>query len=243
MSGSGTATGSGPRGRAPGDGDCWNLIGVAGDRSCTELAEFVHCRNCPVFTAAARTFFDRPAPEGYLADWSRWLGARDGAAPKGAGNDEKQDEIHSRDQRTSVLIFRLGEEWLAFHAQTIAEVTTPRPVHRVPHRSNQILVGLVNLQGQAQLCVSLHGLLGATAPASSNRLIVLFDRGRGETWAFPADEVMGVHSVPRGQWSGVPSTLANPSVAFSQAVLSWKGRSVGLLDHERVFAALRSLGT
>jgi chemotaxis-related protein WspD len=240
---SGSAPGSGLAGRAPGDGDCWNVIGVSGDRSCTELTEFVHCRNCPVFTAAARTFFDRAAPEGYLAEWSRWLGARNGETPLGAAKEEDEDEIHSHGQRTGVLIFRLGEEWLAFHAQTIAEVTTPRPVHRVPHRSNEIFVGLVNLQGQAQLCVSLHGLLGATAPASSSRLIVLFDRGRGETWAFPADEVMGVHRVPRSQWRGVPSTLANPSIAFSQAVLSWKGRSVGLLDEQRVFAALRSLGT
>ncbi len=31
-----------------------------------ELSSFIHCRNCPVFAAAARTFFDRPAPEGYL---------------------------------------------------------------------------------------------------------------------------------------------------------------------------------
>ena len=65
-----------------------------------------------------------------------------------------------------VLIFRLGVEWLAFRTQTIAEVTNPRPVHRVPHRSNEIFVGLVNLQGQVQLCVSLHGLLGVPAPSA-----------------------------------------------------------------------------
>ena len=52
---------------------CWHRIGVSGDRSCPELASFVHCRNCPVFAAAARGFFDRPAPEGYLAEWTRWL--------------------------------------------------------------------------------------------------------------------------------------------------------------------------
>ena len=63
-------------------------------------------------------------------------------------------------EAVSVLIFRLGAEWLAFRTQAVAEVTTPRPVHRIPHRSNQILSGLVNLQGQVQLCVSLHGLLG-----------------------------------------------------------------------------------
>jgi chemotaxis-related protein WspD len=72
-------------------------------------------------------------------------------------------------------------------------------------------------------------------------LVVLRDRNRAESWAFAADEVLGVQHVPRGRWRGVPSTLANPTVGFSQAVLSWKERSIGLLDEERVFMALRSL--
>jgi chemotaxis-related protein WspD len=139
------------------------------------------------------------------------------------------------------LIFRLGEEWLAFRSQIIAEVTLPRLVHRVPHRSNSILAGLVNLRGQVQLCISLHGLLGVIAPASSSRLVVLRDPDRAETWAFAADEVLGVRRVSRSQWRSVPSTLINPAVGFSQAVLSWNGRSVGLLDEQRVFTALRSL--
>jgi chemotaxis-related protein WspD len=240
---SGSAAGSGLPRHVPGDGDCWNHIGVSGDRTCPDLAEFIHCRNCPVFAAAARSFFDRPAPEGYLADWSRWLGASTGRDALAEGKGEDEDEIRSHGDWKSVLIFRLGEEWLAFPTETVAEVTTRRPVHRVPHRSNQIFVGLLNLHGQAQLCVSLHGLLGARASASSHRLIVLFDRSRAETWAFEADEVMGVQSVPRSQWRSVPSTLVNPAVGFSQAVVSWKGRSIGLLDDERVFAALRSLGT
>ena len=170
-----------------------------------------------------------------------------------------------------MLIFRLGQEWLAFRTQTVAEVTPPRPVHRIPHRSNDILIGLVNLRGQFQLCVSLHGLLGvdvapgpsphlaigpparrgpaeargrrgagSTAPGS--RLVVLRDRERSETWVFAADEVLGVHRLARGQMRSVPSTLANPAVSFSQAILSWEGRSVGFLDEQRVFAALRSIG-
>jgi chemotaxis-related protein WspD len=240
---SGSLAGGGLPGRAPGDGDCWNHIGVSGDRSCKELIEFVHCRNCPVFAAAARTFFDRPAPEGYLAEWSRWLVDSTGQEGLQEGKGEDGDEIRSRRHGQSVLIFRLGEEWLAFHTQTVAEVTSPRPVHRVPHRSNHIFIGLVNLQGQAQLCVSLHGLLGAPEPAASSRLIVLRDRERAETWAFQADEVVGVYTIPRSQWRSVPATLVNPATGFSQAVLWWHERSVGLLDEQRVFAALRSLGT
>ena len=232
--------GDGLHERKPGDGDCWNHIGVSGDRTCPELTSFIHCRNCPVFATAARAFFDRPAPEGYLAGWSRWL-AKSGRDEGDEEAAEDENEVQSHEEKVSVLIFRLGPEWLAFRTQTVAEVTTPRPVHRVPHRTNEVFLGLVNLQGQVQLCVSLHGLLGVTAMSNPVRLVVLRDRDRAESWAFAADEVLGVQHVPRSRWRSVPSTLANPEVGFSQAVLSWKERSIGLLDEERVFMALRSL--
>ena len=67
-------------------------------------------------------------------------------------------------------------------------------------------------------------------------------RRQHEPWAFTAEEVIGVHRIPRAQLKGVPSTLANPTVNFSQAVFTWNGHSVGWLDEQRVFSSLRSLG-
>jgi chemotaxis-related protein WspD len=236
------STKPGSMSREPGLGDCWNLIGVTGDRSCPELRTHVHCRNCPVFASAARSFFDRRAPDGYLADWSRWLAESATFGPSGDGSEAKGDHLLPRGEAVSVLIFRLGEEWLAFRTQTVVEVTLPRPVHRIPHRSNAVLSGIVSLQGQVQLCVSLHGLLGVTgAPQASSRLVVLRDAERMESWVFAADEVVGVRRIPRSQWRNVPSTLINPAVGFSQAVLSWDERSIGLIDEQRIFGALRSL--
>jgi chemotaxis-related protein WspD len=204
------------------------------------LNTHIHCRNCPVFAQAARSFFERPAPGGYLTEWSRWLAESTGSSSSGDATDANGEQFISQEEAVSVLIFRLGEEWLAFETKTVAEVTLPRPVHRVPHRSNSVLTGIVNLQGQVQLCVSLHGLLGATSgPAPSPRLVVLYDTDRAESWAFTADDVVGVRRVPRSQWRSVPSTLINPAVGFSQSVLSWNGRIVGLLDEKRVFTAIR----
>src|SRR5262249_34761523 len=125
--------------------DCWNRIGVSGDRTCPELETTIHCRNCPVFASAAKSFFERPAPAGYLAERPRLL----------ASSEAPSDSVE-----VSLLIFRLFGEWLALDTRAVVEVTTPRPVHRIPHRSGQVLIGLVNLRGQLQLCVSLHGLLG-----------------------------------------------------------------------------------
>ena len=222
-----------------------------------------------MFAAAARVFFDRPAPEGYLAEWTQWLASTEQHTRHTSGEALAESD---RD-RVGVLIFRLGDEWLAFRTQTIAEVTMPRPVHRIPHRSSDILIGLVSLRGQLQLCISLHGLLGVevspgprphaqthrlslaqgTTPesqkepgpggnsATGSHLVVLRDRERSETWVFAADEVLGVHRLARGQVRNVSSALANPEVSFSQAILSWEGKSVSFLDEQRVFAALRSL--
>ena len=189
-----------------------------------------------------RTFFERTAPDGYLAGWTQWLARSVEHDLRADEGEESQNESRLTDKQLSVLIFRLGPEWLAFRTQTVAEVTSPRPVHRVPHRTNEVLRGLVNLQGQVQLCVSLHGLLGVTALGTPTRLVVLRDRDRAESWAFAAEEVLGVYNVPRSRWCSVPSTLGNPTVGFSQAVLSWKEHSVGVLDEQRVFTALRSLG-
>jgi chemotaxis-related protein WspD len=249
--------------------DCWNRIGISGDQTCPELKGHIHCRNCPVFTAAARTFFDRPAPANYVAEWARWLAGANGGANDASRSNANQDD---RDL-ISVLIFRLGREWLAFTTSTVDEVTLPRPVHKIPHRSSPTLLGLVNLRGSLSLCVSLHALLGVervtalppdpksdssslarrtagpetgalagltTSPGS--HLVVLRDRARSESWLFPVEELLGVHRLARSQMRSISSSLANPEVSFSQAILSWNDRSVGFLDEQRVFAALRSTG-
>ena len=39
--------------------DCWNRIGVFGDKSCPRLERHIHCRNCEVYGAAAIALLDR----------------------------------------------------------------------------------------------------------------------------------------------------------------------------------------
>src|SRR5205823_3279707 len=92
----------------------------------------------------------------------------------------------------SVVIFRLGQEWLALPVGVLIEVTNPRRVHRVPHRGG-VLAGLVNIRGELHLCVHLDQVLGITrtreeaarmnteaAPSSlvlSRRLLVVQSQG------------------------------------------------------------------
>lgn len=212
--------------------DCWRHIGVSGDRSCPELATFIHCRNCPVLTSAARRFFDRPAPAGYLDSWREIL----------------EQPVVARDaDARSVLVFRLGDEWLALPTAILAEVTSPRQLHRVPHRSGAELAGIVNIRGQLQVCILLEGLLGLSAPAvgipveaSTARLIVVErvgDRG-AERWVFRVDEVAGVHRVPGQSLRDVPATVSGAGTRATTALFSWHDRTVGLLDVSRLLDGL-----
>jgi hypothetical protein len=53
--------------------DCWNQIGVTGDRSCEELKSYMHCHNCPVYSAAGRGLLEREVPPEYLKQWTEIL--------------------------------------------------------------------------------------------------------------------------------------------------------------------------
>lgn len=218
--------------------ECWRVIGVAGDRSCPELQAFVHCRNCPVLADAARSFFDRPAPEGYLDAWQAIL-------------EEPAEAAESAD--TSVLVFRVDHEWLSLPSAALVEVTPARMLHSVPHRSGTALAGIVNVRGQLQLCVSLHAVLGLPGGPQTatwrtggpmdgvGRLIVL-ERASvhaAERWVVGVDEVAGVHRVGRADLRPVPSTVSQAAARCSSALFEWQERTVALLDEVRLFEALR----
>src|SRR5262245_43441453 len=218
--------------------DCWNRIGVWGDRSCPELPPVVHCRNCPVFAAASRGFLDVPSPAGYLEEWTERL-----TAPI----EEAATDLHS------VLIFRLGEEWLALRVQVLLEATNPRPIHRVPHRAG-LLAGLVNIRGELHLCVHLDRLLGikskikdqesgvsgqeSAAGNGRSRLIVV--QHDAERWVFPVDEIDQVYRFSAGELTGAPATLARSAARLTQSVFVLRERSIGYLDDTRLFRVLRA---
>src|SRR5258706_163390 len=100
--------------------DCWNVIGANGDGTCPELQRWVHCRNCPVFTAAGRSLLQRPAPSTYLAEWTEILSKEKEAIVPGS---------------LCLFLFKIGHEWLALEANYFVEVTSVRAVRSVPFRS------------------------------------------------------------------------------------------------------------
>jgi chemotaxis-related protein WspD len=211
--------------------DCWNRIGVRGDRSCPQLTPLTHCRNCPTYAAAAADLLDREMPESHRVEWTRhYAGARRAL----------------RRDKDSALVFRLGVEWLGIPPTAVHEVADQRPVHRLPARRRGGSAGLVNVRGDLITHVSLAELLeiDPREEASSGagrilpRLLVVGEAtGR---LAFDVTEVAEVRRYDPAELRPLPSTLARARVAFTIGLLPVGERTVGCLDAEHTLRALRS---
>lgn len=213
--------------------DCWNRIGVRGDRTCARLTTYLHCRNCPVHAAAAVALLDAPMTEDH---WQRWTAHIAAAQPQ-----PDHDSL-------SLVLFRVGSELFALPTGVFDEIADLRPIHSLPQRRGGLVLGVCNVRGELRVCLSLQRMLGIeTAPVATrsrqlqeSRLMVLrFGASRA---VLPVDAVLGIERVPQRALQPLPSTLAKASAAYSRALFPWQQRAVGLLDESLLFRTIdRSL--
>lgn len=207
--------------------DCWNRIGVRGDSSCPELEQHIHCRNCPIYSAAAVDVLDAAAPAGYLDDWSHELA---------------RNKVATEPDTRSVLVFRVGAEWLALPTSALQEIAGLRVTHSIPHRRDGAVLGLVNIRGELLICISLQRILAleeASEPSSEQHSVVgkrlLVIQRDGSRAVCPVDEVHGIRHFHPRDLAPVPATIARAAATYTQAMLSWEGRAVGVLDDQLLF--------
>jgi chemotaxis-related protein WspD len=205
---------------------CWKTIGIEGDRRCPELTALVHCRNCDVYAQGGRDLFNRQLPAGYQADWTRIIA--------------EEDRHHEASEKPlSLTLFRLYNEWFALTSAVFESISPIVPIRRIPQRSNDRLLGLVNINGELQLCLSLSNLLGVTpndSPSARQRLIyprmAMIQASPQERWVFSIDELQGIERI-------APTLMkAAPSNSITQAIFDWQGRSVSYLNDVALFAAI-----
>jgi chemotaxis-related protein WspD len=209
--------------------DCWKRIGIWGDRSCAELKQHLHCRNCPVYSAGASRLLDSEVSEAYLTAQARHYA------------EAKRESRHGT---RSAVVFRLAGEWFALSTAVFREVAPLRPVHSLPHRRDRVVTGLVNIRGELVVCVSLAATLGLTAGAAGRdrtaRLAVV--SRDGDRFVFQADEVVGLHRFDETDLGPVPATLSHAQATYTKGILTWRQRPVGVLDEQLLFYTLsRSL--
>ncbi|MDX2230593.1 MAG: chemotaxis protein CheW [Leptolyngbyaceae cyanobacterium bins.349] len=221
--------------------DCWNQIGVMGDRSCGELKAVIHCHDCPVYAAVGDSLLEREPPSNYINEWIDILAETTSEAQE----SESNGAIVLAEEAISIMIFRLGNQKLALPVRILQEVTHPCLIQPLPHRSNNLFLGLVNIRGETLLCASLSHLLSLEAPKeeleetqteSPKRMMVAGQSD--EKWVFPVDEVYGTYRFHLSELREAPVVITKATEAYTQGVIHWEGDKVNYLDSELLFYTL-----
>ena len=211
--------------------DCWNRIGVwSQDKaSCPELEKNIHCRNCAHYSAAGRQVLERPAPKEYRHEWTRRF------------TESKQ---LNEDATNSALLFRLGDEWLGIDSSYVNEITQVRSIHTLPHRTDSLVKGLVNIRGELKLCISIGSILQLEKARecydSDHEILerMIFIEKDTQSFVFPVSEVHGIHRYSDNAVQALPATVSKSKNSYTTGVLPWNSHHVGMLDHELLFYAL-----
>ena len=214
--------------------DCWNHIGVWGQETprCEKLTEAVHCRNCSVFSSASQKMLNRELPQNYQDDWAEVY------------SNEKQIK---ETEKMSVLVFRLGDEWLALQTKLINEVAEMAPIHRVPHQNSHLIRGLVNIRGELKICISIGSILclerskkqkeqtpkETYEKTSYDRMIVVSQNEND--FVFPVSEVIGIHRFSQTDVQNVPTTVSKSKATYTSGIINWDSKNIACLDHELLF--------
>ena len=244
---------------------CWSEIGVYGNGLCAELQKFIHCRNCPVYSRAGVQLLDRPLVAEYRQERTEHfavpaprpaskrssallfrLGHEWLALPTQAFQEVAEHRpIHSLPHRRDGLVLGLlnvrGELLicisLARFLRLQCQVSSVEGQATVRAHSPSTLETRPSPLDPRHLTLDTRH--SALAPRSARLLVANWE---GQRLVFPVDEVHGIFQFDARQLKEPPATVAKSNSAFTQAMLLWNERAVGLLDAELLFSALnRSL--
>jgi chemotaxis-related protein WspD len=236
---------------SPSQADCWKSIGVFGNRSCNKLGQMNHCRNCPIYQVAGRKLLLREIPPDYAEQWTNLLATTGQPSLSTETGTEAEKKEAIRKNNLSVLIFRLADEWFALPVWVIKEVTPLCPIHTVPHRSNHIFTGIVNIRGEILMCIALGNVLGvgnseylpsASSSLSSQhssvyvRTVVM--EVQENRWAFRVDEIAGIHRLDKKDLKDVPVVISKTPDTYTKKILHLEDRKINYLNYELLFYEL-----
>ncbi|MDT8384636.1 MAG: chemotaxis protein CheW [Gammaproteobacteria bacterium] len=214
---------------------CWYERGVwsAVSDKCEKLEEYIHCRNCPVFSSEGKRVLDRAAPAGYLKEWRKGLAAN--------------KPIIKKDSR-SILVFRVVEEWFAIPSRCLHEITEKKTIHKIPGNNNPGIVGVVNVGGEIRVCYSLESVLGVRCQDSKNRkggsseitrFIVAFIGGN--YYVFVVQHISGMALYHDDELYPIPSTLAYDGANLLLGVINHATNKVAVLDVDKFQSTLEGI--
>lgn len=209
---------------------CWDNIGVYGSGICEFLDDYHHCKNCPVYAISGRNLLEREITTEQIREWTSAI-----SLPK---------ESDSRN-RISLVIFRIADEWLGLNTNIFQEAVVQKFIHFVPSRTNDYFHGIINVNGELLMCISLAKLVNLPNVLSSDsngknkefkNILIIFDKSN--RYSFPADEFLGVSSISNEELTNPPLTISKADNTITNAIISYKGKTISIIDEQKLFSLI-----
>ncbi len=205
---------------------CWSSEGLWGKMSCERLKELGHCFNCEVYAAAGRELFDKDASKR----------RRDFPINTAAKNDSSDE---NKGKTASYFAFKLGDLNFAMDLKGVVRVAHPRVVHRIPHRDDKIVRGLINVGGEIIPAASLCDILEIQRPKSDPAKDRIFVYRMGtDVFAFQTNAALGVARISEKDVLEASETEGALKSPFVERAFLWRGRTVSVIDSQLVFHAI-----
>ncbi len=212
----------------PGDEGCWKRIGVwrhSGD-PCERLEEYFHCHHCPVFSQMARQVLGRPAVDNPTFETVEDLEV----------SETVRDTIET-------FVVKIGDALVGFPRGLINQVMGFSRIHSIPNRHSQTIKGLVNIDGEIKICISLGRLLNIEAGNKNknnnaqnaiHERLVSIATASGE-WILPVSAVIGHQSLTA---SGEGNSRELQRLRYISSILMSDGKPVLLVDGQALDSGL-----
>ena len=181
-------------------------------------------------TDSALKLFDRPYNIKYLEEWEAIISE----VPE-AAQDYKE---------IPVVVFRLGDQWFGLAVNAFLEIATLRKINTIPHKTDPVILGIVNLRGQLRICFSLHKLLDVEESVSLAEDRVYYSRlvaisCEEGTWTFVVNEVDSIYTVDFLHLSNIPVNISLARENYLKGVAEINDRKVYIIDEEMLFNSLK----
>ncbi len=205
---------------------CWLQGGVWGDMSCKDIPTYTHCGNCPVYSLASKSFFEKQVPKNYIKNQNANFSVYENR------------EIEADDE--SLFVFEISGKILAFEIKSVYKIERFKNIHRIPHKDGKIIRGLVNIGGELHICVCLRQLLGLdnceSATDTKRRMIVC--KHENKALVFAADFVFGVKRLPKNSVEKKSETDEDLLSSFSEKSFVTDGMRIHKMNLKKLFEAV-----
>jgi purine-binding chemotaxis protein CheW len=146
------------------------------------------------------------------------------------GLSEKTD---IQEELIECITFTLGGEEYAFETTYASEVIRVPKLVKLPGNST-LIIGVFNLRGEIIAAMDIRPLLGIPEPELTGSARIIVIKGKSFTTGILTEAVLGVHSLPLGQFEPVVKSVSPSAREFLRGQINRGNEMSMLLDIARL---------